>query len=450
MVVAGLGVHLSTVSLLPSFLYLVVLGAAKPDRRKDAAVGLAALVAGLATLSWLLWWISPGYTLWTGVSQIADVSTSSQGRGAGLSYVFGWTHLRDFINEQQLTGPLAAFLFVPAVVYAARRREFTRPASAFFALAAGLYLVGSWAVAEPLLGYARDWDLFAPAAVTYCAAGLYFLIHHVRSPGRRNRLLLFAAVLTVVNLVPWVWINHSESLTLERFKTLPLGLGRTEVVVANYYMRKDRSADAEQWFKKAIEVNPRNVNAYYLLGVLYANNGFSEPACRALEVAVSMRGDKVGYRQQYVRALLDAQRCTDAVTHLMWLSRRIPGDFVYWQTIGDRVVDTECESSLPEIYAPVLSEAQRRIHGNPRDEDSRVYAALLLAKTGRLEEAYGLLAGVLEMNPDSAAGNFNGGMVLVQMGRPDEARALLRRFLTLHPNHPMAPTARQYLSPPNQ
>ncbi len=442
----GVGVHLSTVTLAPSFLYLFVTGLRQRERRLDAIAGLVALAAGLALLSWLLWRLSPGYTLMTGYAQIFGVATKTQGGGAGLSYIFGWTHLRDFLNEHWLAGPLAAFLFVPAVIYVVRRRDYTNPAAVFFALAAGFYLLGSWVMAEPLLGYARDWDLFAPAAVSYCAAGLFFLVHHVRVPGRRNRLLLFAAVLTLVNLAPWVSINHSKMLTLERIKTLPLGNGRTEVVVANFYMREDNLAEAELWFKKALKANPRNVNAYYLLGLMYVNNGFPEAACQALEVAVSIRPDKVKTRKQYARALMDADRCSDAVPQLMWISRRNPGEFPYWQATGDQMIESGCGDALNEIYAPVLSEAERRIHKNPRDLDALVYSGLYLGKLGRLEEAREKLSVVLEIDPGSAAGLYNMGTVYIQMGDMDQARRYLQQFLRLHPNHRMVGHARQKLS----
>jgi tetratricopeptide (TPR) repeat protein len=446
MIALGVGVHLSTVTLVPSFLFLFVAGLRQRERRKDAVAGMVALAAGLALLSWFLWHLSPGYTLWTGYVQIAGVATKTQGGGVGLSYLFGWTHLRDFLNEQWLAGPLAAYFFVPAVIYAVRRRDHTHPTTVFFALAAGFYLLGSWVMSEPLLGYARDWDLFAPAAVSYCAAGLFFLVHHVRAPSRRNRLLAFAAVLTVVNLLPWVWINHSESLTLERIKTLPLGNGRTEVVVANFYMREDNLGDAELWFKKAIKANPRNVNAYYLLGLMYVNNGFPEAACQALEIAVSIRPDKFNYRKQYAKALMNADRCSDAVTQLMWLSRKNPGEFPYWQATGEEIIESGCGETLNEIYAPVLSEAERLIYVNPRNLDAHVYAGLFLGQLGRLEEAREKLAVVLEIDPGSAAGLYNMGTVYMQMGDRDQARRYLQRFLALHPDHPMAGVARQQLS----
>lgn len=445
--VLGIGIHLSAVMMLPSFLFIFAWGAYRRDKRVDALAGLAAGVAGVLLLNWMLGRLSPGYTIWGGFAQIFDVASSTQGGGAGLSYIFSWKHVRDFFNEQYLIGPLAAFLFVAALAYAVSRRDYRNPSSVFMTLAAGVYLAGSWVTSDPLLGYARDWDLFAPPAVCYCAAGLYLVLSHVSSSTHKRRLMAFAAVLSVIFLAPWVSINHSEALTLERFKTLPLGYGRTEVAVGNWYMRNDRPADAEAWFKRALEVNNANVNAYYLLGVLYASNENVELACKLLDVAVKLRPDKPDYRERYVQALFDAGRCQDAVPHLHWLAKRIPNDFFYWQEVGRDMNRLGCVDSLAGIYAPVMAAVERRLEAYPDDLDAHLSAGILLGNLNRYEEAIARSRRALEIDPDSPAGLFNTGMALLQLGRRDEARPLLEKFISLYPDHPMNEFAKQQLAP---
>jgi tetratricopeptide (TPR) repeat protein len=361
--------------------------------------------------------------------------------------MFSWTHVRDFVNELYLVGPFAVFLFVPAFVYALRRRGHRDPVVVFLSLAAGAYLAGSWAVSDPLLGYARDWDLFAPAAVCYAAAGVYFLVSHVSSPRRAGRLLAFALVVSLAHVVPWVWINHSEALTLERFKTLPLGIGRTEVVVGNWYMRHDDPAEAEAWFKRALKVNPQNVNAYYLLGVLYASNGHIEPACDWLGRAVKLRPDKPDYRKKYVTALFEAGRCGDAVPHLAWLAGRAPDDYAYWQWVSDNLIRLQCADALPVVSAPLLDAAERRLQSNPGNIHAVVFAGIVLGNLDRVDEALSMFERALEIQPDLPAGLVNAGTALNRLGRREEARPHLEKFLHLYPDHPMAGFAKQQLSP---
>jgi tetratricopeptide (TPR) repeat protein len=448
--VVGIGVHLSTISLLPSFAFLVGWGVSRRDRRIDALAGLGTAVVGVLLLDLLLKRLSPGYTLWGGIAQIVDVARTEQGGGTGLSYMFSWEHFRDFLNDQYLIGPLAALLFVPALAYAAGRHMLRDPTAVLLSLAAGAYLVGSWVMSEPLLGYARDWDLFAPAAVCYCAAGLYFLASHVASAAHTRRLLGFTAVLSAVHLAPWVAINHSEAVTLERFKTLPLGYGKTEVAVANWYLQNERTAEAEAWFKRAFEVYPANVNAYFLLGVLYAKNGDFDRACGLFESAVKLRQDKPDYRQRYVDALLKTDRCRDVVTHLRWLSGRIPMDHRYWENIGADMIRLGCGDALHEIYAPVLEEARRQLQRNPGDVDTVIFAGILLGNVDRYAEALEKFRRALEIKPDLPAGLFNAGMALVQLDRFEEARTYFERFIEVHPDHPMRDYAEQVLAPQPQ
>jgi hypothetical protein len=121
--VCGIGVHLSSVCLIPSFLLLAALGLIPAGRRIDALIGLAVFAAGAVLLDRLLGVLSPGYTLWYGIDHIIGVARTTQGGGAGISYIFSRTHLRDFVNEQYLIGPVAAVLFIHAFLHAIRPRR---------------------------------------------------------------------------------------------------------------------------------------------------------------------------------------------------------------------------------------------------------------------------------------------------------------------------------------
>jgi Flp pilus assembly protein TadD len=59
-------------------------------------------------------------------------------------------------------------------------------------------------------------------------------------------------------------------------KTLPLGMGRTEVVVANWYRERGRLDEAADWFRRAPAVNPANARAYAFLAMLLTREGRHE------------------------------------------------------------------------------------------------------------------------------------------------------------------------------
>lgn len=440
-----MGTHLSTFALIPSYLFLVGWGLYRRERRKDAIVGIAVFVGGWFALDAILRTMSAEFSLWTGLVDITGIARRSQGGGAGLSYMFSWTHIRDFWNEHYLIGPLAAFLFVPAFIHAAATRRLREPIAIFLSLAALSYLAGSWATSEPLLGYARDWDLFAPAGVCYSAAGVYFLTSHVRGTRRVNRLLLVCIVFSALHLAPWVWITHSPARTLERFKTLPLGNGRTEVAVGNFYLRQNDQEEALRWFQKALTVNPSNSNAYAYLGQLHAERGRHDRAAEMLSRSVALRPDKVIFRNNYVLALLELERYEEALTELAWLVEAQPGHLEYWRSFGFVLEKLGRTDKWRSVQEKMLAVIDRKLAARTDDSRLNMEAGVILVGLGRDADAAVRFKRVLLTDPDSANALYNAGIILFQIGKPDEGRGLLRRFLRLHPDHTYATYARQQL-----
>ena len=441
----SLGLHLSTVGLLPSFLFLLVWGLARRRSRVDAIVGAVAAVLMLVVLDRGLTMLSPQFTLAGGIKALMGVARGDSGGGSGLSYMLSWRHLRDFLNEHWLVGPLGIYLFLPALVLAAVRRQWRDAKAVFLAIAAGVFLAGSWAMSDPLLGYARDWDLFAPAAITYCAAGIYYLASATPSAASA-RLLAFAAVMSLVSLVPWVWVNHSEARTLERFASLPLGFGRTEVVIGNHHLRQRDLDTALQWFQRALRVNPFNANAYWLIARVALVRGDNEDAIRAVKSALVTRPDKVEFREMMIYLLLDKERCNEVEEHVVWMARRRASDTEYWHEIGDALLNRECRTALEAAYGPVLEYHMGRVHQDPSDVVARINAGIMLLRVKQVDLAVEQLEAALEMSPGAAPALFNLGYALMWQGRPDEARGYFTRFLELHPDHRLAGAAREMLA----
>jgi tetratricopeptide (TPR) repeat protein len=446
---AGLALHLSMIALLPSLLFLMAVGVYRRPTRIDAATACGVLVAGSLLVDWLLGRMSAGFGLWKGLSDITKISQESQGGGAGVSYWFSAVHLRDFVNEHFLIGPLAAFLLVPALLFAvgaaAGRRTFGVLA-AFLSLASLSYLAGSFAMSEPLLGYARDWDLFAPAGVCYTTTALYFLVRHVRNSGRATGLLLFAIVFSLLQLVPWVRINHSEALSLERFKTLPLGYGRTEVVVANYYRRKNEYDESIRWLSRAIQVNPWNSNAYNILAVIFVEREEFERAREAYQRALAIRPDKIEFHNSYASLLYRMKRYEELLPELRWLLERDPDNFTYWRTLREVLTELDRQDELGPVNRRLLEMIDGLIAERPNDINLYVDAGIILGDLERFDEALDRFAHALRIDPNSAAALFNTASALGRAGRGYEAKPYLERFLELYPDHSMAGWAREQLA----
>lgn len=440
----SLGLHLSTLGLLPSLLFLIAYGLQRPNRRTDAALGVVVAVACALVLNWLLGAMSPGFSLWKGLAGITKTARTAQGGGVGLGYIFSWQHIRDFLNEHFLLGPLAAFFFLPALGYAVARRQGWNATAIFLTLAAGSYLAGSFAMSEPLLGYARDWDLFAPAAVCYVTAGLYFLLAHTGN-ARLPRLLAFAAVFSFLQLAPYVRITHSQQLSLERFKYLPLGFGRTEVVVGNWYYRTKQYDQAEIWFKRALEVYQYNANAYGLLGTIYSEQERWDAATIMFHNAAQLRPDKPAFHNNLARSLMAEERYAEALPELEWLVKRDPEAVGYWRAFKRCYLALGQQDKAADVNRQLLGFVMRELQKDPNHVLALLEAGILLSELGQKQEALVHCRRALELAPDHEAGLFNTAMILTEVGRAAEARPLLERFLELYPEHSHADWARQQL-----
>ena len=411
----ALGVHLSSFALLPSLGFLVWWGLTDAKRRNGAIAAVGVGVGSVVMLAWVLGTIQPGFSLWDGIAEITRIARKSQGGDSGVSYTFSSVHVRDFLNEHQLIGPLGAFLFVPGLVLALGSRKIRTPVALFLTLAAGSFLVGSWMMSEPQLGYARDWDLFAPAGVCYTAAGLYFLLLHAGPSPKTARLLGFGLILSILHVAPWVAINHSEKLSLERFKTLPLGQARTEVVVGNYYFRNNDLPKAKEWFRKGLEVNPYNANIYSFLARILEREGRYDLAWKAYENAVALRPDKVSFRSNYTFALLRVDRHNEAFPQLQWLVSRRPYHLGYLRELVETARTLGREDEIEKVNAGALEAIEQALAASPNDEHTTIDAGLLLASLNRRDEAMQKFHSALEMYPNSLAGIFNSAFTLQQL-----------------------------------
>ncbi len=233
---------------------------------------------------------------------------------------------------------------------------------------------------------------------------------------------------------------------MARFKTLPLGFGRTEVAVGNWYLRNEQLREAEKWFGHALHKNPYNANAYSLLGRVYSREKQYESACEVLEKAVMLRPDKQRFREHYVEALLELKRCEEALPHLLWLTEKIPDHANYWHKQGDILLTLGCTEVLEKVYEPILRSVLTQLLMYPDDEYTNIDAGIILGRLGRPEEALDKFQKALAVNASSAAALFNTAGTLVQLGRPEEARPLFQKFVQIYPDHPLSARAREQLS----
>jgi tetratricopeptide (TPR) repeat protein len=300
--------------------------------RVSAGVGT---LAGLAFASgWtLLGLLGGGYSLGNAALGVTRLILTAQPE-TFPNYFWSARHLRDFLNGQLLIGPLGLMLFVPLAIVALRSlRRWSRRTTFFVVLGVG-FGAACVAAGDSNLGYARNWDLLAPAGFALTAAALALLLPRLRGRVAETGLLGLALMVSAYHTVPWIALNASLPRSFDRFATLPLELGRVESTIGYWYELRQDPAEAERWFVRALDQNPGNVRAHVFLGHLYSARGQYRLASQAFRYATDLRPTHDDYRLRLVDALVRGGQPEAAVAEVERVLRHQPDNARVWSLYG--------------------------------------------------------------------------------------------------------------------
>lgn len=346
----AIALHLSAVALLPSFAILAI--AAFRDRERatrrgrDAALTLgtlAALPVGLAVLG-------HGYNLGTALLSVAGDVIVRQPDPIP-DWFWSWRHLRDLANEQLLIGPLALAFVAPVAIAALRRRAMRARELAFFSGLGMAFAAVALIAGDSNLGYARNWDLLAPAGFAMAVAGLALWLPQFSRPATARVGLALAVAISLFHTAPWIGVNASSSRALQRFTTLPLELGRVESTVGYWYGLQGDTARAERWLVRALERNPGNVRAHVELGALYSQRGDPRRAALAYRAAIALRPESDEFRLQWIGAMLRAGQPAAALPEAERLVQRQPRNPRFWTVYGIALLGSARADSARHAFA---------------------------------------------------------------------------------------------------
>src|SRR5262249_10355906 len=270
-------------------------------------------------------------------------------------YMFSGRHYRDFFNEQILIGPLGMFLFVGALLTLARSGAWRSPRMVFLIIAGMAFALATWMVGDSNLGYARDWDLLSHADIVFSVAGLGLFLARRTSFSGAAACLLIAWLTSLYHTVPWIMTNADEARSLARVQTLPLGYGRTEVLVAGWYERHNDPDHAREWLERSVAAYPGNPNSYYELGTMdLARHDYGDAAA-CFDNSVRCRPDRLPYRLMTVRAWFLAEQPARAVPHLQVLQDHYPSNMTVTLYLGEALY----QSGHPSEAAQQFQEVRR-------------------------------------------------------------------------------------------
>jgi len=240
--------HITALFLLPGYLYLVYYNPKniKPIsfKNKYLPILIVGLVLGGLTyleirLQFFVDMFTTSYT-----SVILPIFSPTE------YSILSLQHLYDILNQILLISPFC-FIFV-AYIFPLKRQETNNKNLHLFLLIIIICALLTMLTIDPLLGYARDWDLFStPAAILGLSSCILLLFRGgIKSISKYSAFVIVS--ISILFLSGWILINSSEQKQLNRAHDLlslsNKGIQYCTELLAYYYRHKKKDN------QKAIEL----------------------------------------------------------------------------------------------------------------------------------------------------------------------------------------------------
>ena len=191
-----------------------------------------------------------------------------------------------------------------------------------------------------------------------------------------------------------------------------------------------RLDQAEYAYRRILAVEPREAEAWHLLGVVACQRGRFAEAAELIARAVSLESQRPVYHNNLGVALRSLERTAEAAQSFIEASRLAPS----YAEAHDNAAST-----LRDLGRLIEAEThcRRAIELKPDYVESLTRLGTILRDQGRLAEALAQWQAVNRLAPAYLPAYANIADLLNQQGRPDEAVALLERALAIDPNSAM-------------
>lgn len=196
-------------------------------------------------------------------------------------------------------------------------------------------------------------------------------------------------------------------------------------------LRRGDYAGAEAAVMRALEANPKDVDALNMRVMLRHQRGDLPGAIEAMNAVLALTPKDVAAHFNRATLLHQAGRFEEAVHGYARTLELEPRDVTAW------LQRAAAERALGR-HEDVVRSCKAALEIDPRNEIALNDAAAALARDGRPQEALALFDQLVKVTPESAMAHSNRGKALSELGRFEEACASYKRALILNPKH--APT----------
>jgi tetratricopeptide (TPR) repeat protein len=197
-------------------------------------------------------------------------------------------------------------------------------------------------------------------------------------------------------------------------------------------LRVDDSQGAEQGYRKALELNPGNVQAHVDLAYILLNRGAIDEGMMHVNEALRLDPNNVEARFNLGLGMVRQKRTNEAIEHFSRVVQVKPDYAEAHYQLGVLLMQ---KKQVDEAVSHLSIAARLR----PDHADTHFNLGVLLAGQKKVDEAISHLSAAAQLRPDDAETHFNLGVLLAEQGKLDEAVAQYLKAAQLLPNDARIP-----------
>lgn len=419
--------HPSLAALLPSLLLLFWMRSGRALGRRKYYITLSVLVAA----GFVFLWIAQKTRLFSGYfhESFLPFITSSQ-RNRVPYHLFSPGNVFDLLNELLLICPICIFA-VAAFMRSAKKKDKFKGGILQFLGTVVIFYVLEFFVANKLIGASRDWDIFSPMALPLALFTSIILLERFRD--RRGDLAVIAFFILALHTVPWIGINASWEMSLNRFADLVkneswsgYARGYAFDELGTYYMDEGNVSRALEYSVAATETDPGNVRYLYNAATIFMKDNKYPEAVQFYEKAIHKKPDYLQARSNLGTLYLDMGDLKAAEREFREVIR-IDSTFVPGYSKLASVYKRQSRYGVAEaLYIKSIKMATD-------DPANYVNLAVMYMETGETEKAKSSLERSMEVDEEFAVSHRLLGKIYLGEGDLRRAAEQYDKYIELEP-----------------
>ena len=248
-----------------------------------------------------------------------------------------------------------------------------------------------------------------------------------------TRLLAISSIIILITLGIGTWFQASywrNGYTLfTRAVSYSNGNFQVSVYLFGELLYDKRPEEAVELFRKALEINPNLVDAYYGMGFALENQGKYREAIEAYEKALEMMPKYAAARNNLGAVFARMGRDKEAYSEI---SRAVRDDPSYADAHHNLGALLLARNRTDEA----IKQFQEAIHLDPKQDRSHARIAEILMKKNDLDGAYRHLRAALAIDPKAPKTNWTMGSLQMKKENYDLACRYYEKATRFAPNWP--------------